>query len=417
MGLLLGGNIRMAIRDLRRNKMRSLLTMLGIIIGVLSVVLVLGIGEGIKHQVSVQTEHLGKDLITVRPGRLMTLQTATMWSSGGIANPGLHLNGSLSAKDVTTITDTPGVAGAAPLSVVGAGVASSERSGTYNDLLVIGTNQQFPTLIRQSMAYGSFFTDTATSVDKVVIGSKAAQMLFDEHVPLGQTLTVLGHQFIVTGILNDFQTIPFSADADFNSAIFIPYSTARTITNDDTPIYEILARPSHPDPAATDTTVRAIQSRLIVAHGGSNDTTVLKQDQTLAVTNQILHLITLLIVGVAAIALLVGGVGIMNVMLVSVVERMHEIGIRKALGATNRQIVMQFLTEAVVLSIAGGSIGVLLAGTAEGALWLLAGLTPGITWQVVVISLTVSVATGVLFGSLPALKAARKEPIAALRNE
>lgn len=415
MGVLVSGNIRTAVRNLRRNKMRSFLTMLGIIIGVSSVVLVVGIGEGIKHQVSAQTDHLGKDLITVRPGQLFSGKTAGVLGSGtGLADLGLHMGGSLTLKDAATVAATSGVAGAAPLSLVNGGVTSSERSGAYN-LLVIGTNAQFPAMLHQSLAYGSFFSDDGTAVDKVVLGSAAAQALFDEHVPLGQTLSILGHQFIVAGILNDFQTTPFSADADFNHAVFISVASAEAITNDNSPVYEVLARAG--DPAKTDAVVAGVQGRLSAAHGGNNDFSVLKQDQTLAATNQILHLLTVFIAGVAGIALLVGGVGIMNVMLVSVTERMHEVGIRKALGATNRQIVMQFLAEAAVLSAAGGCIGIILAFAVEGVVWLLTSLTPGITWQVALIALGVSVATGMLFGSVPALKAARKEPIAALRNE
>ncbi|MGI0134397.1 MAG: ABC transporter permease, partial [Candidatus Micrarchaeaceae archaeon] len=372
-------------------------------------------GEGIKHQVNAQTDHLGKNLITVRPGQMFTGKTAGMFGAGtGLADLGLHLGGSLTLKDATTIAGVPGVAGAAPLSLVDGGVMSSERSRAYN-LLVIGTSQQFPVMLHQSMAYGSFFPDDGTSIDKVVLGSAAAQALFDEHVPLGQTLTILGHQFIVSGILNDFQTTPFSADADFNHAVFISVTSAQAITNDNSPIYEILARAS--DPVKTDMVVAGLQSRLSAAHGGSNDFSVLKQDQTLAVTNQILHLLTMFIAGVAGIALLVGGVGIMNVMLVSVTERMHEVGIRKALGATNRQIVAQFLAEAVVLSVAGGCIGIVLAYMIEGVLWLLTSLTPGISWQIAAIALGMSIAVGALFGSVPAMKAARKEPIAALRNE
>lgn len=415
MGMLTGGNVRTAVRNLRRNKMRSLLTMLGIIIGVSSVVLVVGIGEGIKHQISTQTDHLGKDLITVRPGRLFTRQTSGAFGMGsGLADLGLHLGGSLTSKDISTVTDTPGISGAAPLSVVNSGVTSGERNGTYN-MLVIGTNSQLPAMLHQSLAYGSFFDEDGTSIDKVVLGSGAAQALFDEHVPLGQTLSVLGHQFIVVGILNEFQSTPFSADADFNNAVFIPYVSAQAITNDNAPIYEILARPSHP--AQTDAAVEQISRRLSAIRGGNNDFSVLKQDQTLAVTNQILRLITFFIAGVAAIATLVGGVGIMNVMLVSVTERMHEIGIRKALGATNRQITMQFLAEAVVLSATAGCIGIICSFAVEGILWLLVDLTPGITWQLAAGAFLGSIAAGILFGSVPALKAARKEPIAALRNE
>lgn len=415
MATLMSGNVRMAVRNLQRNKMRSLLTMLGVIIGVMSVVLTIGIGEGIKHQVSAQTEHLGKDLITIRPGQLLTQKTAgSLTASTNLANLALQTGGSLSAKDVDVVRSTPQVANAAPLSIVSSPVTSNERSGTYN-LLVIGTTGSLPSMLRQGFSYGGFFGDDATSADKVVIGAAVAKALFDERVPLGQTLTVLGHQFIVTGIFDEFQSTPFSTDADFNDAVFIPYNAALSITNSSSPLYEILARPTQSQ--QTDNVVHSLESRISAAHGGSDDFTILKQTQTLAATNQILHLVTLLIGGVAAIALLVGGIGIMNIMLVSITERMHEIGIRKALGATTRQIALQFITEAAVLSTVGGAIGVIVSFAIELLLWLLTPLTPDITWQVALAACVVSIAIGIIFGSAPALKAAHKEPIAALRSQ
>ena len=409
------GNVRMAVRSLKRNKMRSFLTMLGVIIGVMSVTLAVGIGEGIKHQISAQTDYLGKDLITVRPGRGITTQTAGSFGiSGSIINLGLQASGSLTPPDIDVVHATPSVAAAAPLSVVSSGVKSNERPGSYASL-VIGTTEQFAQLMHQGLAYGTFFGDDATSANKAIIGSKVAQALFDEQVPLGQTITILGHQFIVSGIFNDFQTTPFAADANFNTAVFIPYAAAEMISNNSSPIYEILARPT--TPAQTYAVARSIHDHLLAAHGGNEDFSVLQQSQTLTTSNQILRLVTLFIFGVAVLAFFAGGMGIMNIMLVSITERMHEIGIRKALGATTRQIMVQFVTEAAVVSAVGGAIGLAVSFAIEGLLWVFSGVHPIISWQIAVAAYAVSIAIGVLFGSLPALKAAHKEPIAALRNE
>ncbi len=389
--------------------------MLGVIVGVMSVVLVVGIGEGIRHQVGAQTEHLGKDLITIRPGQLPGRPSPGVFGTSNVlAGLNMSTGGTLSSKDLDTVTKTPGVAGAVPLSVVGDGVISPERSHKY-DMLVMGTNPGLPAILHQGLAYGAFFLGDTASSDKIVLGAHAAELLYDEHVPLGQGLTILGHQFIVVGVLNDFQTAPLSVDADFNNVVFLPYATAQAITNGNSPTYEILARPVAVD--QTETVVGRLRDNLVTAHGGQHDFTVLKQGQTLAVTDEILHLLTVLISGVAAISLLVGGVGIMNVMLVSITERMQEVGIRKALGATDRQILMQFVTEATVLSLTGGLIGIALSFVVAAAIALATSLTPVITWQVVVITCAVSVGIGVIFGSVPALKAARKDPIAALRNE
>ena len=407
------GNVLMAVRSLRRNKTRSLLTMIGVIIGVMSVVLVISIGEGIKHQIGAQTEHLGKDLITIRPGQLLG-SSADIFSTQ-IFTGARYQNGSLTSDDLNTIAKTPGVSGAGPLSIVRSGVQSSEQQQIDNSITVIGTSPLLPVLLRQSLSYGAFFNDDSTMTDKVILGSNAAAKLFEERVPLGQSLTILGHQFIVIGIFNDFSPLPLSSEVNFNNAAFIPYSSAQSITNNNTPLYEVLARPG--DTTLTDSVVASMTGRLLAAHGGQHDFSVLKQSDSAAVTNSILRLLTVLISGFAAIAVVVGGIGIMNIMLVSVAERMHEIGIRKALGATNRQILAQFMTEATVLSLTGGAIGLMLSFLIAGAITLATNITPLITWQVILIASVMSVGVGIIFGSFPALKAARKDPIAALRNE
>jgi len=160
-----------------------------------------------------------------------------------------------------------------------------------------------------------------------------------------------------------------------------------------------------------------LSSSLLAAHGGQRDITVLRQGQAIKVTSTILQLLTVLVVVVAAVSLLLGGAGIMNVMLVSVTERMHEIGIRKALGATNRQILRQFVVEAAVLSIAGALIGLVVAAVLEVLLGVFTDITPAASWQAAIAACAVSIVIGMLFGTIPALKAARKDPISALRNE
>jgi ABC-type antimicrobial peptide transport system permease subunit len=413
MASLTKGDIKTAFKTLRRNKFRSLLTMLGVIIGVASVVTVVSIGEGVKQQVNDQTEHLGKDLITIRPGQLLAQSvTSELSQSSLLGNIGTV--GSLSDQDINTVSKTPGVSSVVPLSLVTGDVSSNETSRPYN-ALVIGTNSQLPDILRQSLEFGVFFSDDPSDLNKVVIGSHVAQILYSENVPLGQTLTILGQQFVVEGIFNQFQTAPLSVDVDFNNAVFIPYSAAEQITNNNSPIYEILARPQQTD--QTSLVASNLRNSLLAAHGGQHNFTVLEQSQTLDVTDNILSLLTDLIGGVAAVALLVGGIGIMNVMLVSITERMHEIGIRKAVGATNRQILSQFIIEAAVLSVSGGFVGIMLSLVVDICLRIFTSLAPSVDWQVITLAFIVSVGVGILFGTVPALQAARKDPIEALRNE
>jgi ABC-type antimicrobial peptide transport system permease subunit len=234
-------------------------------------------------------------------------------------------------------------------------------------------------------------------------------------VPLGQGFSFHDQDFVVRGIFKEFKNATLSLDTDFNNAIFIPYSVAQDLTENNASIYEILAVPGNP--AKADAVADTITKNLTQSHGNQQDFTVLKQDESLNVTSTILNLLTRLIGGIAAISLLVGGIGIMNVMLVSVTERMHEIGIRKAIGATSRQIMSQFLIEATILSLVGGVIGVILSIVVNFVIRIFTDIQPVVSWQVVVIAAGVSLVVGIIFGTAPALKAARKDPIEALRNE
>jgi putative ABC transport system permease protein len=403
----------MAIASLKSTKWRSLFTMLGVIIGVVSVVTVVGIGDGIKNQVTGQISQLGRDLITVRPGNLSTNGASGVLSQASLFS-GLGSGGTLNQVDLARIQQTQGVRVAAPLGIVkgSVGVGSKQISSTP----VIATTADLPNVINQSVANGGFFSaDTTAQPYVAVIGSGAAEALFHQASPLGDSFQFMGQTFFVQGVFNQFDTNPLSFSTDFNDAVFIPYSTAQQLTNNNTQLNEILVKPNQS--MKTNTVVSAINHSLSSAYQNQQPFTVLSQDESLAVTNNILNLLTRLIAGIAAISLLVGGIGIMDVMLVSVTERMHEIGIRKALGATNRQILNQFLIESTVLSLTGGIIGIALSLLIDYLLRIFTTLTPSISWLAIVIATGVSLLVGVIFGSIPALKAARKDPIDALRND
>ncbi len=409
MGRLTKAEFTTAVRTLRRNKGRSLFTMLGIVIAVTSVITVIGISQGVTDQVTAQTARLGKDVVTILPG-----QINLGGIFGGLGTFGQSVNGAFSQSDISTISQTSGVTTVLPLSTITGGVISGQ-DGRHYDIPVIGTTPDFPAVMGQSVAYGMFFDSSGASVNKVILGANAASTLFSQNVPLGQTVTILGQQFIVSGILSLSQIVPFAVNADFNKAVFISNSEAQTLANNTARVYEILAKTV--SPAQTAAVADRLNGRLLTAHGGQHDFTILKQGQTITVTNNILQLMTLLTVAIASISLLVGGVGIMNVMLVSVTERMHEIGIRKALGATNWQILRQFVVEAAVLSVTGALAGVVVATTIELGLRLFTDIVPNLSWRADVLACLVSVVVGVIFGSIPALKAARRDPISALRNE
>ena len=399
------GNFKLAYRSLKLAKARSFLTMLGIVIGVMAVVLVVCIGQGVKQQISQQVGKYSKDILVVRPGK----QTASTALLAGDSLPG-GSTALLSENDLHVVQKTAGVHYAIPLSST---TGSMRGDHTVSSPLIVATTADFPAVIGQPIAYGGFF-DKEDGSKTVVLGQNVAHRLFDDEAPLGQTLTWRGQNFIVAGVFSPFNAPPFSLEANFNDAVFVPYSTAQSVTDNVLGIYQIIARTNTPQVAAA--TSARISSALTNAHGGSDDTTVASAADSSG-SDQTLHLLTMLVSGVALIALVVGGVGIMDVMLVSVTERMHEIGVRKAIGATNRQILRQFMAEAFVLSAGGAIIGILLSLASIGLLRAFSSLQPVVVWQVLVIAPIVAVLVGVVFGSAPALKAAHKDPIEALRNE
>lgn len=400
------GSIKASLVSVRTNRARSYLTMLGIIISISSVVTIVAIGQGIKQQVGKQINHIGKDLITVEPARAASAGSFTLLSPA-------RLTGGLSKNDLKTVQKTDGTSLVVPVGVVPGKVHADGHD--YTDGPVIATNEGLPTILNQAVEFGVFFTSEDDQNNVAVLGSHVATALFGEAAPLGQSFTFRGQSFVVRGVLNEFSSAPLGSDADFNKAIFIPYGMADQLTNNNAAIYEILAKPTNPK--ERDATIAALQANLSRLHGNSNDISVLRQEQVASQTNDVLNLLTEMVAGAAAVSLVVGGIGIMNVMLVSVTERMHEVGIRKAVGATNRQILAEFLTEATVLSVIGGIAGIVLAYVVNLLLRILTDLTPIIEWQVVILAVLVSIGVGIVFGSAPALKAARKDPITALRGE
>jgi putative ABC transport system permease protein len=400
------GYVKTGVDSVRNTKWRNFWTMLGVIIGVASVISVVGIGDGIKQQVSAQLHDGNANVIIVRPSSISGGGNSTISTLSGFS-----VSGTLSSNDLNVVARTPGVSTEASMSAFTAKVRGDQS--TFRSGLVLGTTPQLPNLIGQSVGYGTFITNSDMASNDVVLGSEAANALFKEEIPIGQSVYIKGQSFLVVGILKALPTSPLSQDADYNSAVYIPATAADNLTNNTAAVFEILALPDHPKQSKR--IVAAITAGLTRAHGGQNDFSVLNANQDAVTNGSVLSLLTELITGIAAISLLVGGVGIMNVMLVSVTERMHEIGIRKAIGATDRQILSQFLIESTMLSMSGGVIGIAIAFAIDGLLRLLTSLRPDIGWQIVVLSVAVSLIIGIFFGSVPALKAARKDPISALR--
>lgn len=408
---MFSGNLKTATQNLRLSKWRTIFTMLGIVIGITSVVTVVSLGEGLKHQIVGQINQLGNNVLTIRPGKLLS-------KNGASNNLNLYAflaPSTLNPQDLTALRANPMVDNLTPIEFITTSVSGD--NGEFDDIFVAGTTSNFVDILHQKVAYGDFFTDDTDSTDNsAIIGSDVANKVFGLLNPVGETIHIRGQDFTVHGVLAPTQGGLLSvAQVDYNSSVFLPAAAAENLADGHVNILQVFVRLKNgvnPDKA-----VASITKTLADNRGGSSDFTVLKQNQLLGVSSQVLDTITNFISAIAAISLLVGGIGIMNIMLVSVTERTREIGIRKAIGATNRQILRQFLTEGLVLTIGGGVIGVISSIIINLLLRLYSNWKPVISIPVVLLAVGVSVAAGLIFSLVPALKAARKDPITALRGE
>jgi putative ABC transport system permease protein len=389
--------------------MRSMLTMLGVIIAVVSVVTTISLGEGIKQQVASQINHLGSDLITIRPGKLVERGPDGHIDS---VNFFAGISGSdITDKDIASVTADPNVRYAAPLSIISGTphIDKQEFPGGH----VIATNQNLPNIINKKVEFGSFFGPSQPDSHVAVIGPGVAEKLFKENIPIGKSFEVRNQRFIVIGVFEDFEANLITPEVDFNNALFIPQAAGQELSGGRPQIYEVLVKPKDTNQIAQ--TASNLENLLRANRGGQDDFTVLKQQDAVDIAGSIFGLLNAAVVAFAAVALFVGGISIMNVMLASVTERTREIGIRKAVGATNRQIRSQFLVEAIVLSLWGALIGVFVSGLINISIRILTDLQPVITWQSVLLATASSMLIGVIFGVVPAIKASRKDPINSLR--
>ncbi len=408
---MIGVHTRMALASIGSARWRSFLTMLGVIIGVVSVITIVSLGEGVKQQLSSQVQHGGKDLITVRGGHVASRSPDGKIGRVNLLN--LFASTNLSDGDFQTIQKIPNLKLVAPFAVV-TGVPIADDGTKDENAAVVATNDKGAQALNQDVVYGGFFGPDDNNKPVAVIGKRVAEQLFRVNVPVGRTFEMRGQKFIVQGIFQEFDANPLTPGIDYNQAIFVPYEFTKRAANTTLSPYQVLVRPASGQRPSD--TAQTITEQLKQAHAGQSDFTVLLAADNIAVADTIINVMTNLVTAIAGISLLVGGIGIMNIMLVAVSERTHEIGIRKSIGATNRQILGQFLTEAVVLSTVGGLLGVLASLAANYFLRLFTPLQPVITWPIMGIAVLVAVAVGTFFGMTPALKAARKDPIEALRR-
>ena len=403
--------LRVAFRSLTANKLRSILTILGIVIGVAAVVALLSLGKGATASVTSQVENLGSNLITISSRR--------SFQPGVVDNTSATLTYSDYEAILTNVTDIKAIA---PLFSTGEQVTYQDKTSNYQ---ISGINDDYFTVHAYTIASGrpllAFDNEGQSKV--VVIGSQVATDMFSGLNPIGRSLTIGNLKFEVVGVLQSKGTTGFESG---DNVILIPLQTgytylfgARAKLNGKPTLTSISLSAASSDDV--DSVISEVEAVLRGQYGlGLNDAlgfSVASQAQALSALSQVSSIMNAFLGAIAAISLLVGGIGIMNISLVSVTERTREIGLRKAVGATRRAILTQFLIETMSLAILGGIFGVLL-GVGIASLFSIAGvINAAITWDTILLAFVSAALVGLFFGIYPAYQASKKSPIEALRYE
>lgn len=403
-------NAKVALDSLKATRGRTVLTMLGIIIGVASISLVLTLGDSIKHALAEQTKSLGKNIVVVRPGRNQKgiLSEKNIFHYSPLSQ---YATTTLTEQDLVKISQQPSVAAESPLMLINGNVSAKHRLGQGS---ILATNNDFATIMDFEVTDGQFL-DGTTERDTVVVGKQLAVDLFGTDQAVGQQLDIRGRTHTVIGVLKSNKGPVGLNGIDINRAAIISLDDGKTFNQGIAQIQQInVAITPKTDPKLA---VSQLTKSLTKSHSGQQDFSVLAGGDAAAISNDFYTTITTVTAIIAAISLLVGGIGIMNIMLVGVAERTKEIGIRKSLGASNRHILWQFLIEALMISVSGGLIGVVVAYGLAAFVGLLIGFVPIISWSALLVGFGLSVVVGVIFGLAPALRAAHKDPIESLRQQ
>jgi putative ABC transport system permease protein len=399
--------LRIAVRALTRNKMRSLLTMLGIIIGVGAVIATVGLGQGAQQAVQDQIASMGTNLLYI--------------SSGSVNRGGLRLGGgatkTLVSDDMKAILkEVPMIAEAAP----GAGTSAQVVSDNQNWYTrVTGTEPQYFDIRNWSFAQGANFTqdDVSRATNVVVLGVTVQQNLFGSGDAVGQTVRIGTLPFQVVGVLTAKGQSGLGQDQD--DGVYVPITTLqKKITGQDWLQYIMASATSQPASYAAQGQITSLlRDRHRIRTGQDDDFTVRNLADVAQLADESSRVMTLLLASIAGVSLIVGGIGIMNIMLVSVTERTREIGIRISIGATESDVLRQFLSESVVLSLTGGIVGILMGVASSITITKFLGWNILISPAAVAAAVVFSMAVGIFFGFYPARKAAMLDPIEALRFE
>lgn len=408
MAILIRTHFRLARASIRENRTRSFLTCLGIAIGVASIILILSLMGSISNVVKQEIGEIGADLIVVRPDVNKDPLTDIVEE---LTNANAYHQSSLAITDVEAITKVKDVTAVAPIAL-SANTVTSEKN-TFASVPVLGTTPDFIKIEQYPLRYGSFISEN-NEERSVVLGHTLSLALFNTiNSTIGKTVTIMGEKFMVVGVLEKIdKTVNFDS-VDFDNALIMDVHALDELTGS-TQIQQINIKAANTDSLATIST--DIENALTNQKLGDQNFSVTYGDDITHPASSLFVIVSGMLTIVAAISLVVGGIGVMNIMLVSVAERTHEIGVRKAVGASSRNILLQFLFESLILSILGGIFGLILGYVLAFLLSIITPFAPFISWEIISITLLTTIVVGIIFGIYPALKAASKDPIASLKH-
>ena len=407
MGLLLRTHLSIALDSLHRNRARTFLSALGIAIGVASIVLIMSLTGGIGSLISASSDKNNANLILVRPSTGKELDENLI---DELTANNQYAKSSLTLDDTTSIAKLGNIEAVSPIASNISAVTIGDKS--YQSINVVATNADLIKTAKLALKNGQFFEESGTHNNAAVIGHDLATKLFGTTDILARTFQYGDQKFIIVGVLEKTDSPINYNGVDFDNSILIDINFASSFESS-IQIQQINVRTTTTD--STESVAEEIKTKLTNSKKGDTTFQVLTGSSNFQPAGSLLSIISSMLTLVASISLIVGGVGIMNIMLVSVSERTREIGIRKAVGASSGNILLQFLFESIILSFIGGIMGIALGYATAFAISLITPFAPHISWSILGITCLTSLIVGVIFGVYPAAKAATKDPITSLK--
>lgn len=405
-------SVNLAVSSIRGSKIRTLLTVVAVIIGVASFTVVTTTVDGLKNAAANEITGLGNNLIQVIPGNVVVEKEDGTKELNFIASFG---SSTITNKDIADIKELDEVESIAPLGLVGAQVSRNDQ--VLKNATVIATSSDYPNVFSQKIEDGTFLSDDLPAGSRfVVVGRGVVDEFYGGELSLGTKITIRGESFTVLGSMEKYDSaLAFSGGPDLNKAVYISIEHAQELSGGVVSISRVdMQLKSNVD---TDDFKQKITDLLLNNHGGEKDFTILTQEELIELTDTIFGAIKQVGQFLSYIMLFVSSIVILLIMLISVKERTHEIGIRKSIGATNGNILVQFLTEAVLISWVGSFIGILLGLIGGMLIKSSTGITPAYSVETLITLVAISTTVGVSAGVTPAWIAARKNPVEAIRHE